>query len=94
MRIGELRTLIEGKGDEEIIFLPYYDIDEANEHIQNNMLESYDDSKNLTQEEWKCVVEKLGNDDGVWTELNESFRYYIEQVIEKREKGEADVNSK
>jgi hypothetical protein len=39
------------------------------------------------------VVNKMGNDDGIWNELNESFKYYVEQVIELREKGEANDDS-
>lgn len=96
MRVGEIRVLIEDKGDDEIVFAPWFDKDEADEHVQNNINESqqYDESQNLTQSEWELVANKLSNDDGIWQELYESFKYYIEQVIELREKGEANDNSK
>lgn len=92
MRIGEIRVLIEQRSDEELVFAPWFDKDEADEHMINNM--EMEESEKLTAEEWQSVVNWLGNDDGVWEELYESFRYYLEKVIALREKGEADVNSK
>lgn len=96
MRVGQIRTNIEDLSDEVEIFIAWYDKDEANEHIQNNVLEGedYDESKNLTQEEWLFVIKKMSNDDGIWQQLNEAFAYYVEQTVENREKGKADVNSK
>jgi hypothetical protein len=89
MRVGQIRTNIEDLSDEVEIFIAWYDKDEANEHIQNNVLEGqeWDDSKNLTDEEWQYVIKKMSNDDGIWQQLNEAFAYYIEQAIEDREKG-------
>ena len=89
MRVGQIRTNIEDLGDEVEIFIAWYDKDEANEHVQNNVLEGedYDESKNLTEDEWHFVIKKMGNDDGIWQQLNEAFAYYVEQVIENREKG-------
>lgn len=96
MRVGQIRTNIEQLSDDVEIFIAWYDKDEAQEHIQNNLMEDFNQSSDiiLTDDEWKFVVDKMCNDDGIWNELNESFKYYIEQAIEKREKGEADVNSK
>jgi hypothetical protein len=50
--------------------------------------EDYDESKNLTEDEWHFVIKKMGNDDGIWQQLNEAFAYYVEQAVENREKGE------
>ena len=96
MRVGQIRTNIEDLGDEVEIFIAWYDRDEAQEHIQNNLMEDFNQSSEivLTDDEWKSVVNKMANDDGIWNELNESFKYYVEQVIENREKGEANDNSK
>ena len=90
MRVGQIRTNIEELSDEVEIFIAWYDKDEANEHIQNNVLEGedYDESKNLTDEEWQFVINKMGNDDGIWQQLNEAFAYYVEQAVNNREKGE------
>jgi hypothetical protein len=33
-------------------------------------------------------------DDGIWNELNESFRYYVSNVVEKRAKGKGNDDSK
>jgi hypothetical protein len=96
MRVGQIRTNIEDLSDEVEIFIAWYDKDEANEHVQNNVLEGqdWDESKNLTDEEWQYVIKKMGNDDGIWQQLNEAFAYYIEQAIEDREKGKSNDNSK
>jgi len=96
MRVGQIRTNIEQLSDEVEIFIAWYDQDEANEHIQNNVLEGteWDDTKNLTKDEWQFVIKKMSDDDGIWQQLNEAFAYYVEQVIENREKGKEDVNSK
>lgn len=96
MRIGELRTLIENRSDTELVFLAFYDKDEAEELIQNNLMEDFGSSNSikLTHEEWVYIYTKMIEDDGIWNELNESFRYYTQRVLEKREKGKADVNSK
>lgn len=96
MRVGQIRTNIEDLSDEVEIFIAWFDRDEANEHIQNNLMEDFGQSNEvtLTDDEWKYVVRKMSDDDGIWNELNESFRYYIEQAIENREKGKSDDNSK
>ena len=90
MRVGQIRTNIEELSDEVEIFIAWYDKEEANEHIQNNVLEGedYDESKNLTEDEWHFVIKKMGNDDGIWQQLNEAFAYYVAQAVENREKGE------
>lgn len=87
MRVGQIRTNIEDLGDEVEIFIAWYDKDEANEHILNNVLEGCDESEYLTEDEWHVVIKKMSNDDGIWQQLNEAFAYYVEQVIENREKG-------
>lgn len=95
MRVGQIRTNIEQLSDDVEIFIAWYDLDEAQEHIQNNLMEDFGQSNDikLTADEWQYVVNKMNNDDGIWNELNESFKYYVEQAIENREKGKADVNS-
>jgi hypothetical protein len=76
MRVGQIRTNIEQLSDEVEIFIAWYDRDEAQEHIQNNLMEDFNASSDivLTEDEWKSIVNKMGNDDGIWNELNESFK--------------------
>lgn len=91
MKIGQLRTLIEGRSDNEEIFIAIYDRDEVNEFIVNNIEE---DETEVTDDEWNYIYASMNTDDGIWSELNDSFRYYIDNVIEKRRKGEENVSSK
>jgi hypothetical protein len=97
MNIGRLRTIIEDRSDSELVFLALYDKDEAEELIQNNLMEDFGASNDvkLTQEEWVYIYTKMIEDEGIWNEINESFRYYINNVVEDRAKGNAaNVNSK
>lgn len=95
MQVGQIRTSTEGLSDDVEIFIAWYDKDEANEHIQNNVLQGqeWDDSKNLTEDEWRYVVNKMGNDEDIWQVLNESFAHFVEKIIQKRERVTND-NSK
>ena len=96
MRVGQIRTNIEELSDDVEIFIAWFDKDEANELVQNNILEDKECSEAdyLTDKEWKLVAQKMANDDGIWQELNETFYYYVNQVVENRAKGNANVNSK
>jgi hypothetical protein len=91
MKIGKLRTMIEGKSDSELVFLAWYDRDEADEFISNHFDEKTDP---VTDEEWITIYSSMVDDERVFQELNESFRYYIDAVMADREKGKTDVNSK
>jgi hypothetical protein len=94
MRVGQIRTNIEGYSDDVEIFVAWYERSEANEHIENNLCDGYKETDDLTQEEWFWVVKKMNNDDGIWQQLNEAFIYYVEQAVDNREeKGEANDNS-
>ena len=91
MNIGRLRTLIENKSDNELVFVAWYDRDEADEFIGNRFDITLDP---VTDEEWITIYSSMVDDERVFQELNESFRYYIDKVMEDRAKGNADVNSK
>jgi len=96
MNIGRLRTIIEDRSDTELVFLALYDKEEAEELILNNMMEEFGetDEVKLTHEEWVYIYTKMIEDEGIWEQINEAFRYYISNVVEQRAKGNADVNSK
>ena len=96
MKIAGIRTLIENRSDSELVFFAMYDKDEAEELIQNNLMEDFGASNEvkLTDEEWIYVYTKMIEDDGIWNELNESFRYYVNNVLEQRAKGKANDDSK
>ena len=91
MKIGQVRTLIEDKSDNELVFLAWYDKDEANEHIVNNI---DDEQPEITHEEWIEIYSSMVDDEGIWQQMNEAFTYYCHKVIEKRVKGETNDDSK
>jgi len=90
MRVGQLRTIMEGRSDSELVFSAWYDIHEANDIIAN---EIHEGAKPFTHEEWIFIYTSMIEDDGIWQEINQSFQYYINSVMEQRAKGNADVNS-
>ena len=96
MRIGQIRVEIEDKPDTEEMVYVSYDINEANEHIENNLFYGALDSKSkyLTNDEWLTVVERMNDDDGVWQEFNTAFIYHVEQIVKNREKGKINDDSK
>jgi hypothetical protein len=96
MNIGRLRTIIENRSDSELVFFAFYDKEEAEELILNNMMEEFGspDEVKLTHEEWVYIYTKMIDDDGIWDQINEAFRYYTSNVVEQRAKGNANVNSK
>lgn len=90
MKISEIKTHIEGRSDKELVFFSMLGRNEADEHILNNE----EDKRPLTDSDWIYVYTKMIEDEDIWTEINDSFQYYISNVMEKRAKGLYDVNSK
>lgn len=90
MKIGKIRTLIEDASDTELVFFSMLGKNEADEYILNNE----EDKRPLTDNDWIYIYTRMIEDDGIWTEINDSFAYYIRVVMEQREKGLSDVNSK
>jgi hypothetical protein len=86
MQVKELKEIIKNYSDDAELFAPIYEIDEANEHIENNLCDGYKETDNLTKEEWSRVVSKLQADDGIWQTISEAFNYYVEQVVDARVK--------
>jgi hypothetical protein len=91
MKVGQLRTFIENKSDSELIFACWYDKDEANDYIINNL---GDDEAEVTHEEWIEIYSNMVDDEGIWQQMNEAFQYYCQKVIENREKGKTNDDSK
>lgn len=87
MRVGQIRTNIEGIGDEVEIFAPWFDKSEANRYIEDSLCDGYKETEDLSREEWLFVVKRMTNDDGIWNELIESFKHYIDEVIKQRKEG-------
>lgn len=80
MKGSRIKDIAKDWSDDTEIFMAFYDKDEADDYIESN----FDDNEALTQEEWLEVVRLMDIDDGIWHELNHSFQWSIERVIEKR----------
>lgn len=89
MKIGQVRNLIEGMADLEEMFVAIYDMNEANEYIEENLDSDDETIAPLTKEEWSEIVEEMNHDEGIWDEMSNAFRHFIDKTIEKR-KGKDD----
>jgi len=88
MRIKQLKENIKDLHNDDHVFAAIYDRDEADEFIENNE----EDYSPLTDREWLQIVNKMSDDEVIWEELQNSFRYYMDQVLEERRKNDAPVS--
>jgi hypothetical protein len=68
---------------EDNLFVAFYSKEEADEYIESQDIEGEEISP-LTNDEWNAVVENLDHDDGIWSEINNSWSYYIDKQVTKR----------
>ena len=88
MRIKQLKENIKDLHNDDHVFAAIYDRDEADEFIENN-----EEKKSpLTDREWLQIVNKMHDDEIIWEELQNSFRYYLDQVLTERLKNDAPVS--
>ena len=88
MRIKQLKENIKDLHNDDHVFAAIYDRDEADEFIENN-----EEKKSpLTDREWLQIVNKMHDDEVIWEELQNSFRYYLDQVLTERRKNDASVS--
>jgi len=81
MNAGELRNIIAEASDKEKYLCYLWEKSEADEKCVQQ------EKTPLTDDEWERVINHMNNDDGLWQSLYESFDYFINRVIELREKG-------
>lgn len=81
MNAGQLRNLIAEVSDSTQYVCMLWEKSEADEKCEEQ------DAKPLTEIEWEKVINHMSNDDGLWQSMYESFDYYVNRVIELREKG-------
>jgi hypothetical protein len=84
----QLKENIKDLHNDDHVFAAIYDRDEADEFIENN-----EEKKSpLTDREWLQIVNKMHDDEVIWEELQNSFRYYLDQVLTERRKNDASVS--
>lgn len=76
MKAGYLIKTLQELPEETEVFVLLYLPEDADLYAETE----------VTKEEWQNVVEKMQNNDHVDTEVNEQFRYYVNQLMEKRDK--------
>jgi len=83
MKVSELKEMIKHLSNDELVFVAILDKDEADEYAMSNLNDEKDFK--FTPEQWEDIVEKMDRDEGVWSEIMDSFRHYLE--IKYQEKG-------
>ena len=91
MKVSHLKQVIEDMSDDTILFVAIFEKDEADEHAMSNLNDEKDFK--FSAEQWENIVEKMERDEGIWNELMNSWRYYLEQKFDEIKKGNDD-NSK
>lgn len=89
MKVSLIRKNIERLGDDIEIFAPWFSHEKANLYIEDNLCDGYRETADLTSEEWNRVVDCMTNDDAIYKELYDSFKYFIETIIKERVKNES-----
>ena len=78
MKVRELKEIIKDMSDDDLVFVALYYKEESEEHIRENLNDGEDFF--ITNEQWEEVVEKMDRDEGIWSELTDAWRDYIEKV--------------
>jgi hypothetical protein len=89
MKISWLKEIIKDYADDDVIFVAFYEKSEIDEYVQENICDSDCDgtcNANVTNEEWQKIVERMEEDEDVFTELGKAFDYYRQQMFENRTK--------
>lgn len=76
--------------DDDLLFVALFEKDEADEHAMSNLNDEKDFK--FTDEQWESIVESMDRDEGVWEEITNAFRHYVEMKYNET-KGKND-NSK
>lgn len=78
MKISYLKEVINLMSDDDLVFVAIFDKADSEEHIRENLNDGKDFS--ITNEQWEEVVEQMDRDQGIWSELTDAWRDYIEKV--------------
>lgn len=90
MKVSHLKQVIEDMNDDTLLFVAILEKDEADEYVMSNLNDEKEYEFSLDQ--WADIVEKMDRDEGVWSEIMDSFRHYVE--LKYKEKKGNDDNSK
>jgi hypothetical protein len=83
MKVARLKEILNDYKDEDYVFVALYAKDEADDYIESQDIEG-EEIAPLNNEEWGEVVDYLDRDEGIWSEINNSWSYYIDKQITKR----------
>lgn len=90
MKVSQLKSIIKDMYDDDLLFVALFEKDEADEHAMSNLNDEKDFK--FTDKQWEDIIEQMDRDEGVWEEITNAFRHYIEMKYNEQ-KGNND-NSK
>lgn len=98
MKISRLLENLEKYDVDDDVFVMLFSRDEAVEHLANGLEHEGEFTQDkitslFTKETWTGIVENLIDDDGIWNEANESFRYFVETVWSEVKANEQTVSN-
>lgn len=87
MKVSQIKKLIEGKADDEIVIGILLEKEDANylvEEMNCGITEEDDITPELTDKEWEKVEDMMLHDKRVWQTVDETFDWCVERVVENR----------
>lgn len=88
MKVNQVKQIIADYLDNSDIFAAIYTRQDADEYLEEQ------DKHALTDDEYLELIRRMETDDAIWTEIANAWRYYIQDLMEQREKGKINVGSK
>ena len=88
MKVNQVKQIVADYLDNSDIFAAIYTRHDADEYLEEQ------EKHALTDDEYLELIRRMETDDVIWTEIANAWRYYIQDLIEQREKGKIHVGSK
>lgn len=89
MKVRQIKEIIADLSDDTDMFACVLDRAEADDYVEETL-----EKTKLSDDEYLELLRRMETDDGVWQEIFNAWRYHMQDLMEKREKGKVDVNSK
>lgn len=88
MKVSQIKKLIEGKSDDEIIIgllFEKWDADYVIEEMNMGITEKDDLTPEFTDKEWEKIADLMTRNKYIWQEVDEAFDDSVARVIKERE---------
>lgn len=82
MKVHQMLDIIKDLGEDDDIYCAFFTKDEADTMASEDLEEGFFFSSTA----WEEIVNRMEGEEGIYQELNEAFREYVTQMLEKGKK--------